>query len=210
MRLRLLAALAALAAAPVSAQSLDAALAARVHALYAQRDASALRTACASAAGDNALLCRYRLYPLTQDASLLRNAPAPSSAAGHALAAGLLGYEAARAPMTRMIALGRRIQRSLDAARRLDPSEPLLLLVDGQGLVFRPAVVGGDKRAALRLFRQLRQRPGPASSAAEADVWTWFTLYRMNGADAEPMRQRLRAASLPPLFRAFVDQPPGG
>lgn len=202
--------LAVLIAAPVSAQPLDAALAARVAALYARRDAAALRTACAPATGDTALLCRYRLYPLTQDAALLRNAPAPTSAAGHALAAGLLGYEAARAPLTRMIAIGRRIQRNLDAARRLDPAEPLLLLVDGQGLLFRPAVVGGDKRAALRLFRQLRQHPGPASSTDEADVWTWFALHRMNSPEAAPMRQRLRDANLPPLFRAFVDQPPGG
>lgn len=207
MRRFLLAVALLLAALPASA-ALDPALAARVHALYGQRNAAALRTACAAAAGDDALLCRYRLYPLTQDASLLADFPAPASAAGHALTAGLLGYDAARAPMPRMMTMGRRIQRHLDTARRLDPREPLLLLVDGQGLLFRPALVGGDKAAALARFRQLRQRPGPASSTDEADVWTWYALHRLGSAEAAPLRARLRQAVLAPLFRAFVEQPP--
>lgn len=201
--------LALLLSTPLAAHAaLDPALAARVHARYAARDAAGLRAACAAAQGDDLLLCRYRLYPLTQDASLLAGLPAPQSAAGHALAAGLVGYDAARAPMTRMMTLGRRIQRHLDTARRLDAAEPLLLLIDGQGLLFRPAIVGGDKPKALRLFQQLRQRPGPASSADEADVWIWYALHRMERPDAAPMRQRLRQAPLAPLYRAFVEQPP--
>lgn len=182
-------------------------------ALYSRRDVASLRRLCVGATGEADLLCRYRLYPLTQDAALIARlptvAPAPTARA-NALLSGLWGYRAARASAFQLPALGRRTLDLLRTARRMDPTDPFVLLVDGQSLLFRPAIAGGDVREALGRFRTLRQHAGEGVSATEADVWIWFALHRLRDPDAAPMRRRLLAATPAPLYRDFLLHPPRG
>ena len=186
----------------------------RTQLLYARRDVEALRVACIGARGEADLLCRYRLYPLTQDETLLRLPERPSvpTARAHALLAGLWGYRAARAPLVRMPAYGRRTMNLLRHAKALDPDEPFLLLVEGQSLLFRPAIFGGDRRAALGRFRRLKaevaRQPGSGIAPLEADLWIWYTLAKMGDPSAPALRARLLDGA-PPLYRDFLLHPPG-
>lgn len=181
--------------------------------LYSRRDVAALRRLCVGATGEADLLCRYRLYPLTQDAALIARlptaAPAPTARA-HALLSGLWGYRAARASAFQLPALGRRTLDLLRAARRLDATDPFVLLVDGQSLLFRPAIAGGDAREALSRFRTLRLHARDGVSTTEADVWVWYALHRLRDAAADPLRRRLLGASPAPLYRDFLLHPPRG
>jgi hypothetical protein len=186
----------------------------RTQALYARRDVDALRAACTGARGEADLLCRYRLYPLTQHEALLDlpEQPPVRTARAYALLAGLWGYRAARAPLVRMPAYGRRTMDLLRHARALDPGEPFALLVEGQSLLFRPALFGGDRQAALRLFRRLRvnlaTHPGSGIAPLEADLWIWYTRDRLGDPGAPALRARLLEGA-PPLYRDFLLHPPG-
>lgn len=184
---------------------------AQTQALYSRRDVPALRRLCADATGEADLLCRYRLYPLTQDAALVaglpETAPAPTARA-HALLSGLWGYRAARASALQLPRLGLRSLDLLRAARRLDAADPYVLLVEGQSLLFRPAIAGGDVRAALGRFRALRQHAGSGVSPMEADVWIWYAMRRLGDRTADALRARLLAATPAPLYRDFLLHPP--
>jgi hypothetical protein len=184
---------------------------------YAAKDARALAALCADEADDAAsLLCRYRLYPLTEDKAYLDDLPTEvadsASACELALLAGLWGYRAARAALPALIKYGRRSERFLQAAKALDPDDPFVLLIEGQSLLFRPSLFGGDREKALARFRTLRdvvaRRSGEGVSVMEADLWTWYTLARMNHADADAHRTRLLAQDPPPLYREFLLSPP--
>ena len=194
--------------------------ASQVQAHYAQKDADALRALCEREAErgtfDEAdLLCRYRLYPLTEDDALLNDIPAdlPSgSARERALLSGLWGYRAARAPLHKMMTYGRRAERLIEAARTLDPDDPYVLLIEGQALLFKPGFVGGDKGAALGRFRRLREvverNPECGISAMEAELWAWYALQKMDAAEAPQLRQALLDQDPPPLYREFLLTPP--
>lgn len=204
------------AAAPTGpARRVDAAFAERTQALYARRATGPLERACAGATGEADLLCRYRLYPLTQRDALttgLPETPAEPTARSYALLSGLWGYRAARAPITRLPRYGRRSEDVLRRARALDPTEPFVLLVEGQALLFKPAIFGGDRRAALGRFRALKaalaRHPGSGIAPLEADLWIWYTLDRMGDRAAPALRARLLAAGPPPLYRDFLNHPP--
>jgi hypothetical protein len=184
---------------------------------YAHRDAEGLRALCASPPTPDAdLLCRYRLFPLTQDRSLLddlaTSAPAGASARALALQSGLWGYRTIDASIFQMPTIGRRAERLLQAAHERSADDPYVLLIEGQSLFYKPAIVGGDKRAARERFERLRQvvgrSPQSGISAIEADVWVWYARHMTEPDRAEGERKRLLAQNPPPLFRAFLLSPP--
>lgn len=186
------------------------------HGYYATKNAAALEALLAQAESrEMDLLCRYRLYPLTERPSLVSNLPASlddGTARELALLAGLWGYRAARAPLHLAMKYGLRSDRLLKAAAARDPDEPFLLLVEGQSLLFRPAIAGGDARAALVRFQRLRavlpRRPGTDMTVMEADLWIWYTLRRLDAAEAAKLHTRLLAANPPRLYREFLLSPP--
>ncbi|MFN3597536.1 MAG: hypothetical protein ACK41D_09735 [Rubricoccaceae bacterium] len=183
---------------------------------YAQQQPAALARLCERAqTREDRLLCRYRLYPLTQDARYLRDIPSEQgvrSARELALIAALWAYRASTAPAWSVPTLGRRSERILGQARSADPNEPYVLLVEGQSLYYRPPAFGGNAREAQRRFEQLqralRQRPSPGIHPFEADVWIWMALRKTDRAAAETRRRELLARRPPPLFRQFLIDPP--
>ncbi len=182
---------------------------------YATRNVNALEEMLERAPDREArLLCLYRLFPLTDNETLLDNLPeelANPTARELSLLAGLWGYRAAKAPLLLTIRYGGRSDRLLDRARRLDPQEPFLLLVDGQSLLFRPGFAGGDRRAALRAFERLKHvLPAYADagiSALEAEVWIWYALEKMGVDEAPALRKQLLARNPPALYRDFLQDP---
>lgn len=189
-------------------------------ALYAQQDVDGLNALLEQAdTSAEHLLCRYRLYPLTRDEAYLdplpADPPANRSARELALLAGLWGYRAAEAEFfLTAIRYGRRSASFLDAARATDPDDPFVLLIEGQSLIFRPAIAGRDVEQALARFRQLetRLRDGahaPGLALHEARLWTWYALTKLGRtSEAEALREQLTEADLPPLYRQFLADPP--
>lgn len=184
---------------------------------YARRDAKSLKRLLDRASTrEMDLLCRYRLYPLTQDPSLIENLPTElerPTARELALLSGLWGYRVVKASILSTPTLGLRSHRLLEQAKALDPDEPLVLLIEGQSLLFRPTLFGGDTNAALDRFRTLRDRlehtPDKAVSAMEANLWVWYTLNKMKLTDAaDALKADLLAAAPPPLYRQFLLDPP--
>lgn len=183
---------------------------------YATQDVEGLRQVCAQAPDRGTrLLCRYRLYPLTEDGAYVADLPdaldAPT-APELALLSGLWGFRAARAGMAGAIRYGLRATRLLEAAKALDAEDPYVLLIEGQSLLFRPAFAGGDAHAALRCFRKLHahlaHRPTGGLSLFEADLWTWYTLRKLDDPGASTLRASLLAQDPPSLYRQFLLSPP--
>lgn len=187
-----------------------------VASLYAHHDAEGLVRLHANAhtAGDE-LLYRYRLYPLTLDARYLDDLPDDTvcrTARDYALLAALWGYRTAEAPPWKLPVYGARSSRLLDRALALDPNEPYALLVEGQSLLFRPGIFGGDAEEALKRFERLRtvlrDRPTVGISPFEPEVWIWYTLRKLGRPHTDRVRDRLLAQEPPPLFRQFLIDPP--
>ena len=184
---------------------------------YAAQDAAALRRLCQEA--DDRLLdllCRYRLYPLTQDPAHLADLPetlADASAPELALLSGLWGYRVMEASIFKIPTYGTRATRLLEQAQALDPEDPFVLLVEGQSLLFRPALFGGDPEAALHCFRTLRRQLDRTShqgiSTVEADLWIWYTLDKLgHSQEAHQLKATLLANQPPPLYEQFLRDPP--
>ena len=183
---------------------------------YGEQDVHALQRLLKSS-DDRALdlLCRYRLYPLTEDRAYLEDLPADlddATARELALLSGLWGYRVLETSIFSAPKYGLRASRLLEAAKALDPEDPFVLLIDGQSLLFRPALFGGDPRAALDRFYQLRevlaQRPGAGISRLEAELWIWYALEKLDARQASALRNELLAQNPPPLFRSFLMDPP--
>jgi hypothetical protein len=183
---------------------------------YARRQPAAIaRLLQRAQTREERLLCSYRLYPLTRDEALVADIPAASGAGTAreaALIAAMWAFRASEAPLWRLPTFGRRIEHALARARRLDPDDPYVLLVEGQGLLYKPAVFGGDPAAARARFERLRsvlaRRPPAGIHPFEAEVWIWMALRRTGSPAAEPLRRRLLAQAPPPLFRQFLLDPP--
>lgn len=182
---------------------------------YVTHDTDAIRRLHREArTREERLLCSYRLYPLTQDRAWLSRIPEASggSARELALIAAHWGYRTANAAPWQVPFFGRRSEGALARARTLDPDEPYVLLVEGQSLLYRPALFGGDAAAAQARFERLREvlraRPTPGLHPMEAEVWVWMTLRKRRSPEAEPLRQRLLARQPPPLLRQFLIDPP--
>lgn len=185
----------------------------RVHQAYGQQDEDTLVRLLRDAATREArLLCLYRLYPLTQDETLLAGLPTSLSgkttARELALLSALWGFRTASASPFKLATYGKRAEALIREARDRDGEEPLVLLIEGQALLFKPRLFGGNPEAALERFDRLRivldHRPEPNVPLIEAEVWRWYALHQIGHPDAEPLRQRLRRSDLPPLYRQFL------
>ena len=183
---------------------------------YASQDAAAIARLYRSAqTREERLLCSYRLFPLTKDDAWLSGIPDSDDARTArelALIAAHWAYRAANAPAWRLPTYGRRSERVLNRARALDPDEPYVLLVEGQSLLYKPAIFGGDAEEAQRRFERLRSvlraRPAPGIHPFEAEIWIWLALRKHDEPAAQAMRRQLFAQSPPPLFRQFLIDPP--
>jgi hypothetical protein len=184
---------------------------------YAQQDAQALRRLLAEAdARTDSLLVRYRLYPLTQDANVVRDLPSQfddASAREWALLSGLWSYRAGEASIFNAARYGRRSANLLETARDKDPDDPYVLLIEGQSLLFRPSIAGKDPAGAAACFDSLaamaERGAAEGISLTEAQVWHWLALREANRPDeAATLRETLDARDLAPLYRKFLDDPP--
>ncbi len=184
--------------------------------LYAQNDdAGIARLHATIHTVSDELLYRYRLYPLTHDTRYLDDLPDESdcrTARDFALLAALWGHRATDGPPWMLPVYGPRSVCLLDHARSLDPDEPYVLLVDGQSLLYRPGLFGGNAEEALRKFERLRtvlrERPADGISPFEPEVWIWYTLQKLGRPHTDRVRERLLAQTPPPLFRQFLLSPP--
>lgn len=162
------------------------------------------------------LLCRYRLYPLTERKDYIDDLPEElehASARELALLAGLWGYRAGHGSVFAAIRHGRRSQRLLDAAKAEDPDDPFVLLIEGQSLLFKPRFAGRDEAQALDRFNQLhalldRTDADIGISKIEAALWRWYAMERLGTDRADAVREELLAADPPPLYRQFLQDPP--
>lgn len=197
--------------------SADSSFIASTQAHYAQQDADALQALLKDADSRfEDLLCRYRLYPLTENESLLRDLPEElddGTARERAVLSGLWGYRAARASLFSAIQHGRRSQRLLDAAKKQAPDDPFVLLIEGQSLIFKPRIAGRDEEAALDRFARLCEvlhhtAADIGISMMEAKLWRWYALHRLDIDRAPTVRDELLAAGPPPLYRQFLQDPP--
>jgi len=197
--------------------SVDSSFTAATQTHYAQQDAASLQHLLqkADTRFEN-LLGRYRLYPLTEQDSLLHDLPKrldDGSARELALLSGLWGYRAARASLFSAIQYGQRSQGLLDAAKEKNPNDPFVLLVEGQSLIFKPRIAGRDEAAALDRFERLcdvlqHATVGVGISRMEAELWRWYALHRLKIDRAPTVRDELLAAGPPPLYRQFLQDPP--
>jgi hypothetical protein len=184
---------------------------------YAQQDADRLRALFdrASSRADS-LLVRYRLYPLTEDASVLDGLPSSLSdgtAREYALLSGLWAYRAGEASIFSAVTYGRRSTNLLEEAKAQAPDAPFVLLVEGQSLLFRPSIAGKDPDGAARRFGRLAEvvaaEQGSAITETEAHMWRWLALREADRPDeAQPLHDRLTGQDLAPLYRQFLESPP--
>jgi hypothetical protein len=100
----------------------------------------------------------------------------------------------------------------LNRALELDPDDPLVALIDGQSLLFRPGIVGGSVERGLVRLEALRTRlqtePSCAVTSLEAEVWFWYALRRNDDPRAADVYAALTSRELPPLYRDFLEDPP--
>jgi len=187
------------------------------HTAYVQQDAEQLRALLkrASSRADS-LLVRYRLYPLTEDEAVLEELPSSLSngtAREYALLSGLWAYRAGEASFFSAFRHGRRSTNLLEAAKARAPEDPFVLLVEGQSLLFRPAIAGRSPAAAAkrfaRLAKSLKTHDVPGISRNEAQVWQWMALRKAGRTiQAETLWTRLQERELPPLYQQFLEDPP--
>lgn len=184
---------------------------------YAQQDADQLRELMTRASSrSDSLLVRYRLYPLTEDETLLEDIPSSlsdGSAREYALLSGLWAYRAGEASFLSTIPYGRRSTNLLQEAKERAPADPFVLLVEGQSLLFRPSIAGKDPDAAAHRFARLSEilvdRGSAGISRTEAQVWRCLALREAGHSDeAESLREQLHTQDLPPLYRQFLSSPP--
>jgi hypothetical protein len=195
--------------------TLSAPFAQQVQHAYAHREADTLRSLLTEADSQiDSLLVRYRLYPLTEDPSVIKDLPADlpnGNARELALLSGLWSYRAGEASIFSAVQYGRRSARLLEQARERDADDPYVLLVEGQSLLFRPAIAGRDPSAAAQSFRQLAEKADSLSGITriEADVWCWLALKEAgDNSRAEALHQHLLAQNPPPLYQQFLEDPP--
>lgn len=182
---------------------------------YAHQEADTLRTLLSRAeTRSDSLLVRYRLYPISEDPSLLDNLPSKlpdGSAQERALLSGLWSYRAGEASIFNAVQYGRRSANILERAREQDPDDPYVLLIEGQSLLFRPAIAGRDPGTAAARFDRLATLADAAVgiTGMEAQVWRWLALREAGQTDvAARLHERLLSQNPPPLYRQFLEDPP--
>jgi len=188
-----------------------------VQSAYSRQAADSLQTLLARAdTQSDSLLVRYRLYPLTEDASLLQDLPREldgGSARDWALLSGLWSYRAGEASFIGAINHGRHSADLLDTARSRDPNDPYVLLIGGQSLLFRPSIAGKDPAEAAERFRRLVRLAERGKTDGippmEARVWWWMALREANrGEEARRLHAQLLECAPRPLYRQFLESPP--
>ena len=191
----------------------------QVQEAYAQEEADSLEALLSSAESqEDSLLVRYRLYPLTEDEAVLdpipRTLSEEASARACALLSGLWSYRAGETNIFRAIDYGRHATDLLEKAKEQDPTDPYVLLIEGQSLLFRPSIAGRDPAAAARQFstlvEQTEEEENPVGlPRIEAHIWLWMALREADRAkQATALHQRLTSQALPPLYRQFLRDPP--
>lgn len=162
----------------------------------------------------DSFLAIYRLYPLTEDETLIADLPAtPQSrnAKDYALLSALWSYRINK-NRSLMMTLGTRIIRLLNSAERTDAQNPFSLLVVGQSLLFKPAIFGGSADGALRKFRHLKEKLTRENicgvSIWDAEVWIWYAMKKKRDPQAENFKQSLYRRNPPPIYRDFLNNPP--
>lgn len=184
---------------------------------YGHQDADRLRGLFEQASSRvDSLLVRYRLYPLTEDASVLADLPSSLSdgtAREYALLSGLWAYRAGEASVFSVVQYGRRSNRLLEEAKARAPESPFVLLVEGQSLLFRPAIAGKDADTAADRFARLAEiietEQVPGISVTEARVWECVALEEAGQTDkAQALREHMLRQDLAPLYRQFLESPP--
>ncbi len=197
------------------AVSLQSPFAQEVQHAYAQQEADSLRALLDDADSRlDSLLVRYRLYPLTEDASVIDRLPSrldDGTAREQALLSGLWSYRAGEASVFNAIQYGRRSANVLERAKEQNPDDPYVLLIEGQSLLFRPAIAGRDVRAAAKRFERLANKADTVAGIPpmEAQVWRWLALTEAGrSTTAGALRQRLLSRNPAPLYRQFLDDPP--
>lgn len=184
---------------------------------YAHQDADRLRALFdrASSRADS-LLVRYRLYPLTEDESVLDDLPSSlpdGTAREYALLSGLWAYRAGEASIFSAMQYGRRSMNLLEEGKAQSPKAPFVLLVEGQSLLFRPAIAGKDADGAAERFTRLAEIAArdqvSGISKTEAQVWQWLALREADRPDAaQPLHDQLMSKDLAPLYQQFLESPP--
>lgn len=183
---------------------------------YVRRDTRAVRRLhrIARTRGDK-LLVRYRLFPMTMDEGLLRSIPSDQgvrSARELALISAMWAYKAANGPKINLPTHGRRSERILNQAKEINPNDPYVLLVQGQSLLYKPGIFGGDVGEAKATFQKLKRimrgRSVPGLHAFEADVWIWMCERKLDRGRANTLKQQLLRRNPPPMFRQFLIDPP--
>jgi len=182
---------------------------------YAHQKPEKLRSLLSEAdSRADSLLVRYRLYPLTEDASVLDGLPSElpdGSARELALLSGLWSYRAGEASFFRKIQYGRRSANLLEQADNLDGEDPYVLLIKGQSLLFRPAIAGRDVKKAATCFERLAPKAESIEGipSMEAKVWQWFALKQDGQVDtARTLHDQLLDRNPAPLYRQFLEDPP--
>ena len=201
----------------ILAMALNVPFAQQVQEAYAQQNAETLRSLLRRAdSQSDSLLARYRLYPLTEDASLVDDLPKKlddGSAREYALLSGLWSYRAGEASIFSAVSYGRRSANVLETAKEKDPDDPYVLLVEGQSLLFRPAIAGRDAAAAAERFERLAntvtEKSDVGITPTEARVWKWLALREAGHTEeASSLHETLLSSSPPPLYRQFLEDPP--
>jgi hypothetical protein len=197
---------------PPTAPTLRPPFAEKVLRRYTSADTDGLKRLHARAANnEEELLCRFRLYPVLRDETYLKDVPDPvtGSARELALIAGLWAYKTAVAPAWRVPGYGKRSEMMLRAARQADPDDPYVLLVRGQGQLYKPKLMGGDAKAAVATFENLRgvlegtDMP-MGLSIWEAKTFAWLARCQTDKQAAAAERERLLAEEPPKAFELLL------
>lgn len=201
-----------------TASDRDSTFAERAQTYYASQNVDALRDLLGEA--DTRLeqfLARYRLYPLTEDETVIDDIPsdlgANATARELALLSGLWAYRAGEANIFSAIRCGRRSMNRLEEAKRRNPEDPYVLLVEGQSLMFRPDIAGKDVEAAVDRFRTLvevvEDHPDAGISRTEAQSWLWLALREADHtSEASSLHASILEDAPAPLYRKFLEDPP--
>jgi hypothetical protein len=101
----------------------------------------------------------------------------------------------------------------LETAKARAPEAPFVLLVEGQSLLFRPAIAGKDAAAAAERFARLAEIVAEEGvvgiSQTEANAWRCVALEEAGRtSEAEALRDRMQKQDLAPLYRQFLESPP--
>ncbi len=136
----------------------------------------------------------------------------PENAEAYALLGNCYG-RSTKYYMLRAATRGMQSDKAMRHARELEPDNPRVLLLQAIGLYFRPAIFGGDKQKAMKLYREATERfadwrGGPANIPdwGAAEAWAYLGYARQEAGQPEQARQAYRRAlALRPDYVAVTE-----